>query len=210
MLFGVLDEIPDVTRSSGGKELYIGSAISGIGTSFGVIGIVPGPPEGSRGSTGWGHLSRRAPWAESGREPAPSGLGRLLGPPPHAPRVGNPRGGEFPLALGGKATPSPLGRRPPWRSHLLGLRTPQGASIKGGGRAAHYSLWRLPPPLQHLSLAEARRSPAETRYIHHHAVVLLDLHQPLLPPCWIKKEETSLHRTCVERGGAVRSALGHR
>ena len=32
----------------------------------------------------------------------------------------------------------------------------------------------------------------ETRYIHHHAVVLLDLHQPLLPPCWIKKEETSL------------------
>ena len=31
-----------------------------------------------------------------------------------------------------------------------------------------------------------------------------------LPPCWIKKEETSLHRTCVERGGAVRSALGHR
>ena len=28
------------------------------------------------------------------------------------------------------------------------------------------------------------------------------------PPCWIKKEETSLLRTCVERGGAVRSALG--
>ena len=27
--------------------------------------------------------------------------------------------------------------------------------------------------------------------IHHHAVVLLDLHQPLLPPYWIKKEETS-------------------
>ena len=27
----------------------------------------------------------------------------------------------------------------------------------------------------------------ESRYIHHHAVVLLDLHQPLLPPCWIKK-----------------------
>ena len=27
--------------------------------------------------------------------------------------------------------------------------------------------------------------------IHHHAVVVLDLHQPLLPPCWIKKEETS-------------------
>ena len=47
----------------------------------------------------------------------------------------------------------------------------------------------------------------ESRYFHHHAVVLLDLHQPLLSPCWIKKEETSLLRMCVERGGAVRSAL---
>ena len=36
----------------GGKELYIGSAISGIGTSFGVIGNVPGPPEGSGGPPG--------------------------------------------------------------------------------------------------------------------------------------------------------------
>ena len=26
---------------------------------------------------------------------------------------------------------------------------------------------------------------------HHHAIVLLDLHQPLFPPCWIKLEETS-------------------
>ena len=61
MLFGVPDEIPDVTgvpEWSGGKELYIGSAISAVGTSFGVTGIVPGPPEGSRGSTGWGHLPR--------------------------------------------------------------------------------------------------------------------------------------------------------
>ena len=59
----------------------------------------------------------------------------------------------------------------------------------------------LPPPA---ALGEAL---LESRYFHHHAVVLLDLHQPLLPPCWIKKEETSLLRTCVERGGAVRSAL---
>ena len=55
-----------VPEWSGGKELYIGSAISGIGTSFGVIGIVPGPPEGSRESTGWGHLSRGATWAVGG------------------------------------------------------------------------------------------------------------------------------------------------
>ena len=31
----------------------------------------------------------------------------------------------------------------------------------------------------------------ESRCFHHHAVVLLDLHQSLTPPCWIKKEETS-------------------
>ena len=31
----------------------------------------------------------------------------------------------------------------------------------------------------------------ESRCFHHHAIVLLDLHQLLLPPCWIKKEETS-------------------
>src|SRR4051812_42719235 len=71
-----------VPEWSGGKYLYMGSPISAIGTSFGVIGIVPGPPEGSRGPTGWGHLSRRVPWAEVGRDPAQSGLGRhfLLGP----------------------------------------------------------------------------------------------------------------------------------
>ena len=68
-----------VPEWSGGKELYIGSQVSATGKVLGVIGIVPGPPEGSRGSTGWGHLSRRAPWAEVGRDPAPSGLGA---PPP--------------------------------------------------------------------------------------------------------------------------------
>ena len=104
----------EVPEWFGGEDLYMGSPISGIGTSFGVIGIVPGPPEGSRGSTGWGHLSRRAPWAESGREPAPSGLGRPPWASPHAPRVGNPRG-EFPLALGGKAPlPPHLAAAPPW------------------------------------------------------------------------------------------------
>ena len=37
-------------------------------------------------------------------------------------------------------------------------------------------------------LAKPCRDP---RYFHHHAVVLLDLHQLLLPPCRIKKEEMS-------------------
>ena len=63
------------------EELYIGSPVSATGKVSGVTGIVPGPPEGSWGSTGWGHLSRRAPWAEVGGEPAPSGMVR----PPWAP-----------------------------------------------------------------------------------------------------------------------------
>jgi hypothetical protein len=200
-----------VPEWSGGKDLYMGSPVSGIGTSFGVIGIVPGPPEGPRGSTGWGHLSRRAPWAESGGEPAPNGLGRHFGPPPHAPRVGNPRGGASPLPWGARHPFPPLGRRPPNPRWVLAGPPSQGGLYKGGEGGSNLQPWAPPSsPATPLRLAEARRSPAETRYIHHHAVVLLDLHQPLLPPCWIKKEETSLHRTCVERGGAVRSALGHR
>ena len=198
-----------VPEWSGGEELYIGSQVSATGKVSGVTGIVPGPPEGSRGSTGWGHLSRRAPWAEVGREPAPSGLGAPHGPPPMRLGLQTLGWGGFPLALGGKAPPlaaaptlDGFGRRPP----------SQGGLYKGGegGQQPTALGASLLPCNTSLSLAEARRSPAETRYIHHHAVVLLDLHQPLLPPCWIKKEETSLHRTCVERGGAVRSALGHR
>src|SRR3954467_6585203 len=99
-----------VPEWSGGEELYIGSVVSAIGNDLGVTGIVPGPPDGSRGSTGWGHLSRRAPWVEGGREPAHSGLVRPpMGLPP-APRVGNPRAGGAPHGLGGK--PPPLAAAP--------------------------------------------------------------------------------------------------
>ena len=89
----------------GGKENYIRSAVSAIGKVSGSTGIVPGPPEGSRGSTGWGHLSRRAPWAEVGGEPAPCGL---VHPPLGLPlRLGlETLGvGGAPLALGGKSPP---------------------------------------------------------------------------------------------------------
>ena len=71
----------EVPEWSGGEELYIGSVVSAIGKVSGVTGIVLGPPEGSRGSTGWGHLSQRAPWAEVGRGPAP---GWLVRPPTKA------------------------------------------------------------------------------------------------------------------------------
>ena len=49
-----------------------------------------------------------------------------------------------------------------------------------------------------------------SRYFHHHGVVPLDLHQPLLPLLDQEGGDVSPNRTCVERGGAVRSALGHR
>ena len=180
-----------VPEWSEGKELYIGSAISAIGTSFGVTGIVPGPPEGSRGSTGWGHLSRRAPWAEVLGEPAPDGL---VHPPawgPPAPRVGNPRVGAPPLALGGKP--------PPWPPPPLEIGSPRAGAplgtlyIVGGREGSRTQVFGA--SLSPRTTSPSRRSlakPCRDRCcIHHHAVVLLDLHQPLLPPCWIKKEETS-------------------
>ena len=71
------------------------------------IDIVPGVPKGVRGSTGGVHLPRGAPWAEVGREPALSGLGR---PPWASPlRLGLETlgvGGR-PLSLGGKPPPWP-------------------------------------------------------------------------------------------------------
>ena len=184
-----------VPEWSGGEELYIGSPVSATGKVSGVTGIVPGPPEGSRGSTGWGHLSRRAPWAESGREPALSGLGRPpMGLPP-APRVGNPRVGGRPTCLGGQGTPWPP---PPHPDGIPGRRPPlPGGLYKGGeGGQQLYSLGRLPPPLLHPSLSQTLgEALPRSRYIHHHAVMLLALHQPLLPPCWIKKRR----RRCTIR-----------
>ena len=123
-----------VSEWSGGKELYIGSGISAIEKVSGSPGIVPGPPEGSRGSTGWGHPSRRAPWAEVGGEPAHSGLVRPLGPPP-APRVETLGwGGGRTTCLGGALLPP--WPPPPWEIESPRAGAPPGAYIKGGGRGA--------------------------------------------------------------------------
>ena len=97
-----------VPKWYGGEELYIGSPVSTTGKVLGVTGIVPGPPEGFRGSIGWGHLSRRAPWAEVGGEPAPGGLVRPLGPPLRLGLETLGVGGAT-LALGAR---HPLRRRP--------------------------------------------------------------------------------------------------
>ena len=99
-----------VPKWSGGEDLYMGSCNTVTGKFRGHIGIVPGPPEGFRGSAGRGHLFRRALWAVWRRELAQVGWGAT---PPLGPMRlglgGNPKGGA-PL-LGGQA-PLP-GRRPP-------------------------------------------------------------------------------------------------
>ena len=98
--------------------------------------------------------------------------------------------GTPPLALGG--TPPPLAAAPPWEIPSPGPAPPPGGLYKGGGRAAASQVLAPPSPCY---TSPSRRSSAnpccDHCCIHHHVVVLLDLHQPLLPPCWIKKEETS-------------------
>ena len=137
-----------VPEWSGGKDLYMGSPVSGIGTSFGVIGIVPGPPEGSRGSTGWGHLSRGATWAVGGA-PWPSWA---KGTSPKRPMRQEIREGKSPK--GGRHLLGALGSwTPPWSHHSLEegprLRPPPLPCpyiYVGGGRAAAPFPWRSPPP----------------------------------------------------------------
>ena len=114
-----------------------------------------------------------------------------LGPP--APRVGNPRwgGGANHLPWGALHPPWP---QPPWEIASPRAGAPPGGLYKGGqgGGQPHPVSWRL-PPLLHLILLPQQLGEALPEFccIHHHAVVLLDHHQPLLSPCWIKKEETS-------------------
>ena len=116
--------------------------------------------------------------------------------------------GGAPLALG--ATP-PLAAAPPRRSHLLGPAHPLGGLYKGGegGAAAPLSLGASLSPATPLPLAVERRSPA--------AVTPASTTTPSC--CWIfinlssplagsRRRRRHADRTCVERGGAVRSALG--
>src|SRR3954468_17022790 len=130
-----------VPEWSGGKELYIGSAVSAIGTSFGVIGIVPGPPEGSRGSTGWGHLPRGATWAVGGA-PWPTWAKGNQPQGGHAPRVPkgrSPTSGRHLLdVLGGRKSSLAAA---PWeiRSPRAGAPPPRGL-YKGGGEWASRTL----------------------------------------------------------------------
>ena len=140
----------------------MGSCHMDTGRFRGHIGIVPGPPEGFRGSTGRGHPSRRASWAAWGREPAPGGLGAPPLGPMRLGLGGNPRGA--PPCLGGK--PPLLGRRPPSRSHLEGAGPLPPSPINRGVRGGLHTTSKaqpLPSPtplLLRMSLVKPYRSTA--------------------------------------------------
>ena len=74
--------------------------------------------------------------------------------------------------------------------------------------------WCSPPPLPSTPpLPRCLAKPCRiATLLHHHQAVVLLLDRVFpnlsLSPCWIKARETSSGCTCVERGGAVRSALG--
>jgi hypothetical protein len=82
---------------SGGKDSYIGSEVLVTGSVSGITGNVPGPPEGFRGSTVWGHRHQRAAWAASGRNQPLGGLVR----PPQGPKAQHKVGGGQTLEADG-------------------------------------------------------------------------------------------------------------
>ena len=126
-----------VPEWSGGKDLYMGSCHTDTGRFRGHTGIVPGPPEGFRGSTERGHLSRRASWVVEGREPALGGLGATL-PWAHVPRFGGQTLMGAPPLLGGQA-PFPW-PPPPSRSHLEGAVPLSPSPINRGARGGLHTL----------------------------------------------------------------------
>src|SRR3954468_3152356 len=205
-----------VPEWSGGKELYIGSAILAIGTSFGVIGIVPGPPEGSRGSTGGVHLPRGATWAVGGAHWPIWAKGTSPKRPMRQERkkMGESYKGKAPpRCLGEDGLLPTLGRTLPWRKGQ-GLRLPLSLGPIYSGEKEEQTnpnALALPPPCNTSSssrscLAKPCRSSAAST---------------TTPSCWIflnlsfplagsRRRRRLPSRTCVERGGAVRSALDHR
>ena len=90
--------------------------------------------------------------------------------------------GAPPLALGG--TPPPLAASP-LEIPSLGPVPPLGSLYKEGGWEGSHTQHpgaSLPSFLHLLLSQKLGDALPEPCCIHHHAVVLLDLHQPLLPP----------------------------
>ena len=111
--------------------------------------------------------------SRGGRRPR----GRGLAPQARgAPPLGFPQtlGWGFPTCLGGQGTPLAAAPCPRWA--LAAAPPPsQGAYIKGGGEGSTLQLL-APPSSPATPLSRAQKlgeGLPESRYIHHHAVVLL-------------------------------------
>ena len=110
--------------------------------------------------------------------------------------------------LGGQA-PSPLGRRPPSRSHLEGPASLPPSPISRGARGGlQHHIQGAAPPLPNTS--PPPRELGEALPENYHSITTTPscccwshLPQPLPPPCWIKAWENSPGCTCFERGGAI-------
>ena len=179
------------------------------GSVPGITDSVPGLPKGSGGPPG-GATYPGGPhglkW--EGNQPL-VGWCAPLGPP-SAPRVGNPRGGGASTCPGGQV--SPLGHHPPRRSHLLGPTPPLGSLYKegGAGRAAAPNTMAPPSPPCYTSSSRSRlakpcRNLAASTTTPPCYWIFINLSFPLAGS---RRRRCHADRTCVERGGAVRSALG--
>ena len=199
-----------VPEWSGGKDLYMGSLILVAGKVSHFIGIVPGVPKGVRGST-------RGPPASGGRMGCRGVRLGLYGPRAPAPRGPCAKDKKEGRVLKGEGTSEVPwgGRTPPWPHPSLeeGLRlhppSPLALYIVGGREGSKLQPW-APPSSPATPLSLSRRSLAKPcRDPLHPPPRRRAARSPSTSPspCWIKKEETSLHRTCVERGGAVRLVL---
>ena len=110
-------------------------------------------------------------------------------------------------------TPPPLGRTLPWRKGQgCALPLSLGPIYSGGGRAATHKPWRLPlPPVTplppRLRLAKPCWDPATSTTTPSCCWISINLSFPLAGS---RRRRRLPSHTCVERGGAVRSALGHR
>ena len=222
-----------VLEWSGGKDLYMGSPALDTRSVLGVIGNVPGPPEGFGGPPGGATSPGGLRGPSVGRDQP---LGGLVRPPQGAQGAGEGGRGQTLGQMGPKAhapcashsSPPLLAAAPdaiwrlaaaPWGGKTLkGAQPPSPLYIVGVfGAAIHMRTslsWRNPTPLPpRLSQCLAKPCWSATLLHHHHAIVLLldgVFLNLSLSPCWIKAWETSPGCTCVERGGAVRSALDHR
>ena len=153
----------------------------------GATGGVPGVHRG-------GHLFRRALWAVWRREPAQVGWGATP-PRAHAPKVGETLKGA-PPCLGGKPPtpwpPPPLGFSPRGPAPLA--PSPIYRGVRGGLQYTRTQC--AAPPLPNTSpppyvLGEALSEYCRVNCTTPSCCPWSCLPQPLLPPCWIKTEETS-------------------